>query len=106
MKMPNNNTLVKNDLVLVLQRRLDDKLEILNEKQKDMDDKMSTMTQDKNTITQNLSSMTQNHNTLMEVLQKLMPSTDHVSSLDMLDASFHVSTQETLAKNQEDLEKK
>ena len=39
----------------------------------------------------------------MEVLQKLMPSTNHVSSPDMLDASSHVSTQETLTKNQEDL---
>ena len=66
---------------------------------------MSTMTQDINTITQNLSTMTQNQNTLMEVLQKLMPSIDHVSSPDMLDASFHVFTQETLAKNQEDLQK-
>ena len=41
----------------------------------------------------------------MEVLQKLMPSTDHVNCPDMLDASFHVFTQETLAKNQEDLQK-
>ena len=49
--------------------------------------------------------MTRNYKTLMEVLQKLMPSTNHVSSLDMLDASSHVSTQETLAMNQEDLEK-
>ena len=63
----------------------------MNEKQKDLDNKMSTMTQDINTITQNLSTMTQNHNTLMEVLQKLIPSIDHVSSADMLDASlcFH-----------------
>ena len=34
-----------------------------------------------------------------------MPSTNQINSLDMLDASFHVSTQETLAKNQEDLQK-
>ena len=34
-----------------------------------------------------------------------MPSTDHVSSLDMLDASFHVATQETLAKHQEKLQR-
>ena len=47
----------------------------------------------------------QNHNTLMEVLQKLMPSVDHVNSPDMLDASFHVSTQKTLTKNQEYLQK-
>ena len=49
--------------------------------------------------------MTQNHNTLMEVLQKLMPITNHVNNLDMVDASFHVSTQKTLAKNQEYLQK-
>ena len=46
--------------------------------------------------------MTQNHNTLMEVLQILMPKADQVSSLDMLDASFHISTQEALAKIQEE----
>ena len=63
------------------------------------------MTQNINTIAQNLSTMTHNHNILMEVLQKLMPSTYHVSSTNMLDTSFHISTQETLAKNQEDLQK-
>ena len=41
----------------------------------------------------------------MEVLQKLMPRTDLDSSPNMLDASFHVSTRETLAKNEEDLQK-
>ena len=41
----------------------------------------------------------------MEVLQKLIPSTYHVSIPYMLDASFHVSTQEALAKNQEDFQK-
>ena len=41
----------------------------------------------------------------MEVLQKLRPSIDHVNGPDMLDASFYVSTQETLSKNQEDLQK-
>ena len=96
---------IKDEIVMALERRLDEKLDIMNKKQKDLDDKMSTMTQDINTITQNLSTMTQNHNTLMEVLQKLMPSTDHVSSPDMLDASFHVSTQETLTGNQEELQK-
>ena len=65
---------------------------------------MSTMTQDLNAITQNLSTMTQNHNTLMEVLQKLMPSTNHVNSPYMLDASSHIFTHETLIKNKEDLE--
>ena len=89
----------------MLERRLDGKLDIVNEKQKDLDEKMSTMTQNINTITQNLSTMTQNHNTLMKVLQKLMPSTNHVSSPDMLDSSFHVATQETLTKNQEELQK-
>ena len=64
----------------------------MNEKQEDLDEKMSTMNQDLNTITQNLSTMTHNHNTLMEVLQKLMPSTNHVSNPDMLYSSSHVST--------------
>ena len=103
--MQNNNTLLKNDLVLVLERRLDDKLDMLNEKQKDVDDKMSTITQNINTLTQNMSTMTQNHNTLIEMLQRFIPSLGHVSSPDMLDASFHVATQETLAKNQEELQK-
>ena len=105
----NNNTVlkkeIKDEIVMVLERRLDEKLHTMNKKQKDLDDKMSTMTQDINTITQNLSTMMQNHNTLMEVLHKLMPSTNHVIITDMLDASVHVSTQETLAKNQEYLEK-
>ena len=67
-KMQNNNTLLKDELVVVLERRLDDKLDILNKKQKDLDDKMSTVTQNINTITQNMSTMTQNHNTLFEML--------------------------------------
>ena len=96
---------IKDKVVMVLERRLDEKLDIMNEKQKDLDDKMSTMTQNINTITQKLSTMTHSHHTLMEVLQKLIPSTYHVSSLDMLDASFHVSTQETLTMNQEYLQK-
>ena len=86
------NKEIKDEIVMVLERRLDEKLDIMNEKQKVLDDKMSTMTQDINTITQNLSTMTQNHNTLMEVLQKLMPSTEHVSSPNMFDALFRVST--------------
>ena len=94
--MKNNNSVlkkeIKDEVVLVLERSLDGKFDIMNEKQKDLDDKMSSMTQNINTITQNLSTMTQNHNTLMEVLQRLMPKTDQVSSPDMLDASFHVST--------------
>ena len=96
---------IKDRIVMVLERRLDEKLDIMNKKHKYLDEKMNTMTQDIKTITQNLSAMTQNHNTLMEVLQKLMPSTDHESNPDMLDASFHASTQETLAKNEEDLQK-
>ena len=104
-EMQNNNTILKDELVLVLERRLDDKFDILSEKQKDLDEKMSTMTQNINTLTQNMSTMMQNHNTLIEVLQILIPSLDQVSSPDMLDASFHVATQETLAKNQEELQK-
>ena len=46
-----------------------------------------------------------NHNTLIKVLQILIPIPDQVSNPDMLDASFHVATQETLAKDQEDLQK-
>ena len=57
-KMQNNNTLLKDELIVVLERRLDDKPDILNEKQKDLDDKMSIMTQNINTITQNMSIMT------------------------------------------------
>ena len=52
--MQNNNTLLKDELVVVLERRLDSKLDILNEKQKDLDDKMSTMTQNINTLTTEL----------------------------------------------------
>ena len=70
-----------------------------------MDDKMSTITQNINTLTQNMSTMTQNHNTLIEMLQRLIPSPGQVSGPHMLDASFHVATQETLAKNQEELQK-
>ena len=98
-------TVLKDELVLVLERRLDEKFDILNEKQKDLDDKMSTMTQNINTLTQNMSTMTQNHNTLIEVLQRLIPKTNQVSSPDMLEASVHISTQEALAKNQEELQK-
>ena len=39
------------------------------------------------------------------MLQRFIPSPSHVSSPDMLDASFHVVTQETLTKNQEELQK-
>ena len=60
---------------------------------------MSTMTQNINTLTQNMSTMTQNHNTLIEVLQRLMPKTDQVSSPDMIEASIHISTQEAHTKN-------
>ena len=91
-KMQNNNTLLKNDLVLVLEKRLDNKLDILNEKQKDVDDKMSTITQNINTLTQNMSTMTQNHNTSIEMLQRLIPSLGQFNGPHMLDSSFHVAT--------------
>ena len=52
-----------------------------------------------------MSTMTQNHNTLIEVLQRLMPKTDQISSSDMLEASVHIPTQEALAHNQEELQK-
>ena len=104
-KMQNNNTLLKNDLVLVLKRRLDDKLDIPNEKQKAVDDKMSTITQNINTLTQNMSTMAHNHNTLIEMLQRLIPSLGQVSGPHMLDASFRVATQGTLVKNQKELQK-
>ena len=84
-EMQNNNTILKDELVLVLERRLDDK--------------MSTMTQNINTLTQNMSTMTQNHNTLIEMLQRFIPSPGQVSGPHMLDASFHVATQETLVNN-------
>ena len=88
-EMKNNNVVlkkeIKDEVVLVLERRLDEKLDVMNKKQKDLDNKMSTMTQDINTIAQNLSTMTHNHNTLMEVLQKLRSSTNHISNSDMLD---------------------
>ena len=99
-EMKNNNTVLKDELVRVLERRLDEKFDILNEKQKDLDDKMSTMTQNINTLTHNMSTMTQNHNTLIEVLQRLIPKTDQGSSPNMLEASIHISTQEALAKNE------
>ena len=56
-EMKNNHTVLKDELVLVLERRLDEKFDVMNEKQKDLDDKMSTMTQNINTLTQNLSTM-------------------------------------------------
>ena len=58
-EMQNKKRILKDELVLVLERRLDENCYILNEKQKDLDGKMSTMTQDINTITWNLSIITQ-----------------------------------------------
>ena len=49
-EIKNNNTVLKDECVLVLERRMDEKFDILNEKQKDLDDKMSTMTQNINTL--------------------------------------------------------
>ena len=54
-EMHNNNTILKDKLVLVLERRLDENFDILNEKQKDLDYKMNAMTQNINTTTHNLS---------------------------------------------------
>ena len=48
-EMQNNNTILKDELVLVLERRLDEKFDIPNAKQKDLDEKISTMTQNINT---------------------------------------------------------
>ena len=39
------------------------------------------------------------------MLQMLIPSLGQVSGPHMLDSSFHVATQETLVKNQEELQK-
>ena len=53
-EIKNNNIVlkkeIKHEVVLVLERRLDEKLDVMNEKQKYLDDKMGTMTQDINTI--------------------------------------------------------
>ena len=49
--------------------------------------------------------MTQNHDTLIEELQRLIHSLDQVNNPYMLDASFYVATQETLSRNQEELQK-
>ena len=53
--MENNNATltkeIKDEVVLVLERRLHEKLDIMNEKQEDLDDKMSTMNQIIDTIT-------------------------------------------------------
>ena len=47
-EMKNNNTVlkkeIKEEVVMVLERRMDEKFDILNDKQKDLDEKMSTMT--------------------------------------------------------------
>ena len=54
-EIKNSNTMlkkeIKDEIVMVLERRLNEKLDITNEKQKDLDEKMSTMTQDINSIT-------------------------------------------------------
>ena len=54
-EMKNNNAVLKKEIkyevVILLERKLNDRLDIMNEKQKDSDDKMSTMYQDINTIT-------------------------------------------------------
>ena len=54
-EMKNNNAVLKKEIkdkvVLVLEGRLDEKLVVMNMKQKDLDDKMSTMNQYLNIIT-------------------------------------------------------
>ena len=51
-EMKNNNTVLKEELVLVLERRFsNEKFNILDEKQKYLDDKMSIVKQNINTIT-------------------------------------------------------
>ena len=57
-EMKNNNTVLKDELVLVLERRIDEKIDILSKNKKDLDDKMSTMTQNINTLTQDLTNIT------------------------------------------------
>ena len=49
---------IKEDVVLVLGRKLDDKVDIMHEKQKELDDKMCA-TQNISTMAQNLSIVTQ-----------------------------------------------
>ena len=81
----NNKTLKKDEVVRVLERKLDGKLDIMNEKQKELDDKMTAMELNISTMAQNLSIMTQNQNTIMKMLQKLRSSTNHINNSDMLD---------------------
>ena len=54
-EMKNSNATIKKEIkeevVLVLERRLDDKLDIMNEKQKELNDKMSAMTKNISTST-------------------------------------------------------
>ena len=87
-EMKNNKALkkeIKEDVVLVLGRKLEDKVDIMHEKQKELDDKMCAMTHNISTMAQNLSIMTHNHNTIMEMLQKLRSNTNHISNSDKLD---------------------
>ena len=57
---------IKEDVVLVLGRKLDDKVDIMHKKQKKLDDKMCAMTQNISSMAQNLSIITQNQNNTME----------------------------------------
>ena len=79
------NKEIKYEFVQVLERRLDDKLDIMNEKQKYLNDKMSAMRWNMSTMEHNLRIITQNENTIMEVVDKLSSSTNHINSSDMLD---------------------
>ena len=60
-KRKNNKALkkeIKDEVVLVLEIKIDDKLDIMNKKQKELDDKISAMRQNISTMAQNLSIMT------------------------------------------------
>ena len=65
--MKNNNAVLKDELVLILERRPDENFDFLNEKQKEWDDKMSTINQNIIKLTPKLSTMTKNHNTLIDM---------------------------------------
>ena len=88
-EMKNNNATLKKEskeeFVILVERKLDDKLNIMNAKQKELNGKMSAMTQNISTMRQNLSIMTQNQNTIIKMLQKLRSSTNHISKSYMLD---------------------
>ena len=98
---------IKEDVVLVLGRKLDYKLDITHEKQKELDNKMSVRTQNISTMAHNLSIMTQNQNTIMKMLQKRWSSTNHISNLDVLDQYVNKNESKKIDQdNKEDKETK